>query len=269
MNILILGDVMGRSGRAAISKNLPDLIANQKIDFVVINGENSGDRGVGITEEIFKNLISAGADVVTTGNHVWDESGTTEFIAKEKRLLRPLNLIKGSPGNGYGVFNSKNKKKVAVINLMGNIFMKKSDDVFESARNVLKEIKLKENADFIIVDMHGEITSEKKAMGHFFDGRATLVAGTHTHIPTSDHMILQNGTAYQTDLGMCGDYDSIIGMNKENSLKKFLKDNSAQRHFPADGEGTISGLMVEANEKTGLAQNCKPIIIGKHLQNTI
>ena len=269
MNILFLGDIVGDSGCIAVKENLPKIIKDKSIDFVVANGENAAKEGVGITENITNELINSGVDVITTGNHVWDQKETYDFISKQNRLLRPLNLLAKSPGKGFDIYNSRKGFKIGVLNLMGNIFMKKSDDVFESARNVLKEIKLKENADFIIVDMHGEITSEKKAMGHFFDGRATLVVGTHTHIPTSDHMILQNGTAYQTDLGMCGDYDSIIGMNKENSLKKFLKDNSAQRHFPADGEGTISGLMVEANDKTGLAQNCKPIIIGKHLQNTI
>ena len=152
---------------------------------------------------------------------------------------------------------------------MGNIFMKKCEDVFEAAKNFIQKVKLKKDADFIIVDLHGEITSEKMAMGYFFDGKVTMLVGTHTHVPTSDHRILEKGTAYQTDVGMCGDYNSVIGMNKDNSLKKFFKDPSASKHYPALGEATISGLMVEADDKTGLAKKVEPIIIGGVLKNKI
>ena len=266
MNILILGDVMGPSGVKAIEDKLPDIIKEKKIDFVILNGENAGDKGVGITKKIFEKFIKAGADVITTGNHVWDEKEAIEFISKDTRLLRPANLIKGSPGNGMGIFISKNKKKVAVLNLMGNVFMKKCEDVFDEAKNFIEKIKLKEDADFIVVDMHGEITSEKMAMGFLFDGKATMIVGTHTHVPTSDHRILDKGTAYQTDIGMCGDYNSVIGMNKENSLKKFMKDLTAKQHFPALGKASISGLMVVADQKTGLAKKVQPIIIGGSLQ---
>jgi metallophosphoesterase (TIGR00282 family) len=269
MNILLLGDIVGPSGRKAIIEKLPKIIEKKKIDFVIANGENAGDMGVGITKKIFNQFIEAGADVVTTGNHVWDEKEAMEFIISEGRLLRPENLTKGSPGNGYGIFISKNKKKVAVINLMGNIFMKKSEDVFEGAKKFIKNVQLKKDADFIIVDMHGEITSEKMAMGYLFDGKATMVVGTHTHIPTSDHMILEKGTAYQTDVGMCGDYKSVIGMNRDNSLKKFLKDSSAKKHYPALGEATISGILVSADDNTGLAKKIEPIILGKYLENRI
>ena len=269
MNILLLGDIVGPSGRKAIIEKLPKIIEKKKIDFVIANGENAGDMGVGITKKIFNQFIEAGADVVTTGNHVWDEKEAMEFIISEGRLLRPENLTKGSPGNGYGIFISKNKKKVAVINLMGNIFMKKSEDVFEGAKKFIKNVQLKKDADFIIVDMHGEITSEKMAMGYLFDGKATMVVGTHTHVPTSDHMILEKGTAYQTDVGMCGDYKSVIGMNRDNSLKKFLKDSSAKKHFPALGEATISGILVSADDNTGLAKKVEPIILGKYLENRI
>ena len=269
MKILFLGDVVGNSGCLAIKENLPKIINDYSVDFTIVNGENSASSGVGITEEIVKNFFSVGVDVITSGNHVWDEKEAIEFITSEKRLLRPQNLTKGSPGNGYGIFNSKNKKKVAVINLMGNIFMKKSDDVFQEAKKFIQRVKLKEDADFIVVDMHGEITSEKKAMGYLFDGKATVVVGTHTHVPTSDYMILEKGTAYQTDIGMCGDYNSVIGMNKDNSLKKFLKDPVAKKHYPALGEATISGLMVEADHTTGLAKKVEPIILGKYLENRI
>lgn len=269
MNILILGDIMGPSGREAIIKKLPDLIKKKAIDFVIVNGENAADPGVGITKKNTEEFFKAGADVITTGNHVWDQNETMEFITSEKRLLRPQNLTKGSPGNGFGIFNSKNNKKVAVINLMGNIYMKKCDDVFESAKKFIENVKLKKDADFIIVDIHGEITSEKMAMGHLFDGKATMLVGTHTHVPTSDHRIMEKGTAYQTDIGMCGDYNSVIGMNKDNSLKKFFKDSSATKHYPALGEATISGLMVVGDDKTGLANKVEPIVLGALLENRI
>ena len=269
MNILLLGDIIGPSGRKAIIKELPKIIKKKKIDFTIVNGENAGDLGVGITKKIFNDFLNAGADVVTTGNHVWDEKEVMEFITKEKRLLRPQNLIKGSPGNGYGIFNSKNNKKVAVINLMGNIFMKKCEDVFEEAKKFIQTVQLKKEADFIVVDMHGEITSEKMAMGYLFDGKATMVVGTHTHVPTSDHVIMEKGTAYQTDVGMCGDYRSVIGMNRDNSLKRFFKDTSAKKHYPALGEATIAGIMVTGDVETGLAKKVEPIIVGKYLENRI
>jgi len=260
---------MGPSGRKAVVEKLPGIIKKKKIDFVILNGENAGDHGVGITKKIFYELLEVGADVITTGNHVWDEKEAIQFIASEKRLLRPQNLPEGSPGNGYGIFNSKNKKKVAVVNLMGNIFMKKSEDVFEEAKKFIQTVKLKKDADFIVVDMHGEITSEKMAMGYLFDGKATMVVGTHTHVPTSDHIIMEKGTAYQTDVGMCGDYKSVIGMDRDNSLKKFFKDPTAKRHYPALGEGTVSGIMVIADGDTGLAKKIEPIVVGKHLENRI
>ena len=269
MNILILGDIVGPSGTKAVIKELPNLIKKKKIDFVIVNGENAADTGLGITKKNMEDFLKAGADVITTGNHVWDEKETMEFISEEKRLLRPQNLTKGSPGNGYGIFNSKNNKKVAVINLMGNIFMKKCENVFEEAKKFTQLVQLKKEADFIVVDMHGEITSEKMAMGYLFDGKATMVVGTHTHVPTSDHIIMEKGTAYQTDIGMCGDYRSVIGMNRDNSLKKFLKDPSATKHHPALGKATISGLLVSAENKTGLAKKVTPIILGKYLENRI
>ncbi len=267
MNILILGDIVGPSGREALSKELPSLIKKKKLDFVIVNGENAADTGVGITKKNAEEFFNAGADVITSGNHIWDEKETMEFIVSEKRLLRPENLFKGSPGAGMGIFNSKNNKKVAVINLMGNIFMKKCDDLFDAAKKFIQKVKLKRDADFIIVDIHGEITSEKMAMGYFFDGKATMVVGTHTHVPTSDHRILEKGTAYQTDIGMCGDYNSVIGMNRDNSLKKFFKDPLAKKHYPALGKGTISGLMVEADDETGLSKKVEPIIIGGALES--
>jgi len=269
MNILILGDIVGPSGRKAIIENLPKLIDKKKLDFTIINGENAADSGLGITNKNVEDFFNVGVDVITTGNHVWDQKETIEFINAEKRLLRPQNLPKGSPGNGFGIFESKNNKKIAVVNLMGNIFMKKCDDVFEAAKKFINEVKLKKDADFIVVDMHGEITSEKMAMAYFFDGKATMVVGTHTHVPTLDYRIMEKGTAYQTDIGMCGDYNSVIGMNRDNSLKKFLKDSSATKHYPALGEATISGLIVSADNETGLANKVEPIILGGSLESRI
>ena len=183
-----------------------------------------------ITQKNLKDLLNSGVDVVTSGNHIWDQKEISDVIDKEKRLIRPENLIEGQPGNGYGVFEFK-EKKIAVINLIGNVFMKKSQNVFLAIEKVMNKLKLNQNVDFIVVDVHGEITSEKMALGHLLDGRVTGVVGTHTHVPTSDYKILEKGTAYQTDLGMCGDYDSVIGMNKENSLKKFLKESSGGTAF--------------------------------------
>jgi 2',3'-cyclic-nucleotide 2'-phosphodiesterase len=263
MNILILGDVMGPSGREALKLNLKNIISEKKIDFTIVNGENAADNGKGITKEITEEFFNIGVDVITSGNHIWDKAEATQFISKEERLLRPANMVEGSPGNGYGIYPVKNKNlKVAVINLMGNVFMKKTEDVFKTAEKLKSKIKLNEIANFIIVDFHGEITSEKMAMGHFFDGQATAVVGTHTHVPTADSRILDNGTAYQTDLGMCGDYNSVIGMNKENSIMKFLKNKKAQQHFPALGQATISGLIVEADENTGLSNKVERFLYG-------
>ena len=267
MKILFLGDIVGTSGCEAVKKFLPKKIEENKIDFVIVNGENAAKNGVGITEEITNSLFDCGVDVITTGNHVWDQKETAEHIERENRLLRPKNLIQNSPGKGFGIYNTKNGLKVGVLNLMGNIFMKKCDDVLEVAQKFILNNKLKKDYDFLVVDFHGEITSEKMAMGHFFDGEATLVVGTHTHVPTSDTMILKKGTAYQTDAGMCGDYNSVIGMNKDNSIKKFLK-KSFQKHYPATGEASLCGSIVECNIETGLAININQFIFGGDLKDS-
>ncbi len=265
MKILILGDVCGTSGMEALKSNLKNIIKDKNIDFTIVNGENAAETGKGITKQNLQDLLNIGVDVITSGNHIWDQKEILDVIDIEKRLIRPSNLFEGQPGNGFGIFKIKNKK-IAVINLIGNVFMKKSEDVFVSARKLIKKIKLKENVDFIIVDLHGEITSEKMAMGHFLDGKVTSLVGTHTHVPTSDTKILSKGTAYQSDLGMCGDYDSVIGMNKENSLKRFLKDPSAKQHFPSTGKASICGVIVEADENSGLAKKVNQIILGGVLQ---
>ena len=266
MRILVLGDIMGISGRVALSQKLPNLINNNKIDFVIVNGENASDDGRGITQNIAEEFFKNGVDVITSGNHIWDKEETTKYIDKENRLLRPSNLAEGSPGRGYKVYFSKCKNyKIGVINLMGNVFMRKTEDVFQEAKKISKKIILKKDVDFLVVDFHGEITSEKMAIGHFFDGLATCVVGTHTHVPTADTRILDKGTAYQTDIGMCGDYNSVIGMNKENSIKRFFKNKDAIKNFPAEGEGTLSGIIVDTNTETGLANKVTRIINGGSL----
>ena len=268
MKLLILGDIMGASGRAVLKKKLPKIIIEKKIDFVIVNGENAADDGRGITQVIAEEFFLVGVDVITSGNHIWDKQETTNYIDKENRLLRPANLAEGSPGKGYEIYISKNRKyKIGVVNLMGNVFMRKTNDAFEAAKIISKKLILKQNVDFMVVDFHGEITSEKMAIGHFFDGLSTCVVGTHTHVPTADTRILEKGTAYQTDIGMCGDYNSVIGMNKENSIRRFLKEKDASKHFPAEGEGTLSGIIVETNIETGLAKKVTRFIEGGSLDN--
>ena len=244
MKILFLGDVLGPSGCKSVQGYLPQIKKKNKIDFVIVNGENAANSGVGITEKITEDLF------------------TIEHIAREIRLLRPENFIEGTPGRGFETFIAPSGEKIAVLNLMGNIFMKKCEDVFRTAEKIFNKFKLKKDADFIVVDFHGEITSEKMAMGHYLDGKATLVVGTHTHVPTSDCRILEHGTAYQSDTGMCGDYNSVIGMNKENSLKKFFNNKEAKKHFPSLGEATLSGIIVDGDLNTGLAKSAKQFLFG-------
>ena len=267
MKILFLGDVVGISGCSKIKKDLLNQIEKNKINFVIVNGENADETGVGLTKEICENFFECGVDVITTGNHVWDQKDLMKFIENENRLLRPKNLFEPAPGKGFEIYKTKNNIKIGVLNLMGNVFMKKCENVFESAKQFINNYKLKKDFDLLIVDFHGEITSEKNAIAHYFDGKATLVIGTHTHIPTNDARVLKNGTAYQTDAGMCGDYDSVIGMNKDNSLNRFMKKDSV-KHFPANGEATLSGVIVDCNIETGLANSIKSYIFGGQLSNT-
>ncbi len=267
MKILFLGDVVGISGCSKIMNNLLNQIKLNKIDFVIVNAENADETGVGLTKEICEDFFRCGVNVITTGNHVWDQKDIMNFIDKENRLLRPKNLFEPAPGRGFEIYTTSKEIKIGVLNLMGNVFMKKCDDVFKTSKNFMEKYKLKEDYDFLVVDFHGEITSEKNAIGHYFDGKATLVVGTHTHIPTNDARILESGTGYQTDAGMCGDYNSVIGMNKNNSLNRFLKKDSV-KHFPAEGEATLSGVIVDCDIKTGLAKKIKSFIFGGQLSNT-
>ena len=266
MKILFLGDVVGNSGCNKLVENLPIQIKKKKIDFVIVNGENADETGVGLTKEICEKFFNCGVDVITSGNHVWDQKDIMKYIENENRLLRPKNLFEPAPGKGFEVYDTVNNLKIGVLNLMGNVFMKKSNDVFDTANKFINKFKLTKDYNFLIVDFHGEITSEKNAIGHLFDGKATLVIGTHTHIPTNDARILNNGTAYQTDAGMCGDYDSVIGMNKDNSLNRFMKKDSI-KHYPSNGEATLSGVIVECDIETGLANKIESFIFGGQLRN--
>ena len=267
MRILFLGDVVGSSGCSKLVEDLPSQKKQREIDFVIVNGENADESGVGLTQKICEKFFLSGVDVITSGNHIWDQKDIMKFIENEKRILRPKNFFEPSPGKGFEIFTTVNNFKIGVLNLIGNVFMKKSNDVFEVANQFINKFKLKKDFDFLVVDFHGEITSEKNAIGHYFDGRASLVVGTHTHIPTNDARILQNGTAYQTDAGMCGDYDSVIGMNKNNSLNRFMKKDSL-KHFPANGVSTLCGVIVECNLETGLANKVESYIFGEQLKNS-
>ncbi|MEJ8574070.1 TIGR00282 family metallophosphoesterase [Microbaculum marinum] len=267
MRLIFLGDVVGRSGREVVLSRLPGLIDTLEADFVIVNGENAAG-GFGITEAIYDDLTDAGADVVTTGNHVWDQREALVFIERTPNLLRPVNFPAGTPGRGAGLFEARNGARVMVVNVMGLVFMPALDDPFGALERQIEACPLGSGADAIVVDIHAEATSEKQAMGHFLDGRASLVVGTHTHVPTADHMVLPDGTAYMSDVGMCGDYDSIIGMNKDEPLNRFLTKIPSGRFEPALGEASLSGILVVTDDATGLATSIEPIRLGGRLSET-
>ena len=261
MKILFLGDVMGRSGRHSLRDHLPQAITDNNIDFVIANGENAAG-GFGITESICNELYSYGVNVITTGNHLWDQKEITNYNDKDQKLLKPYNFAEGSPGLGFNIYELDNKKKIAVINIMGNLFMRSCDNAFFKIEEVLQKIDVKD-LSFIFVDFHAEASSEKMAMGHHLDGRVTAVVGTHTHVPTADATIMEHGTAYQTDAGMCGDYDSVIGTKKQEFVRKFAtQDTERKRVPPADGIGTLCGVIIESQDNNFLAKNIQSIRIG-------
>jgi len=267
MKFLVLGDIFP-SAFSFLKKEIPKFIKKNKIEFTIANGENSAFDAKGITIHSAKIIFDLGVDVITSGNHIWDKKEILKYIENEKRLLRPANMLSSLPGVGYNIFIKK-QKKICVINLMTNYFMPKCNDIFKTAKIILKKFILKKNVDYILVDVHGEFAGEKMALGHLYDGKATLVFGTHTHIPSSDGMILSKGTAYQTDLGMCGNYNSIIGLEKKIFLKKFLKLKEKKNNQPAFGNTTICGSIISTDNKTGLAKSINQVIIGKSLQNKI
>jgi 2',3'-cyclic-nucleotide 2'-phosphodiesterase len=267
MRLLFLGDVVGRSGRQAVTQQLPKLRARYELDFVAINGENAAG-GFGITEQILLELLDAGADVVTLGNHAFDQKEALVFIERHPQLLRPINYPPGTPGRGSGIFKAADGADVLVINAMGLIFMPQLGDPFRAVDAELAACGLKRGADAIVIDFHAEATSEKQALGHFVDGRASCVVGTHTHSPTADERVLPGGTAYMSDVGMCGDYESVLGMAKDEPLNRFLTKIPRGRLEPAMGPATLSGLAVEIDDATGLAVRTTGLRLGGVLAPT-
>jgi len=269
MKLLFLGDVMGRAGRAVVAERLPGLRSAWGLDFVVVNGENAS-QGAGITPEHAKGLLEAGADCLTLGDHAFDQKDMIGFIETEPRILRPLNFSRVAPGHGARVFNATQGRRVMVVQVLGQVFMKRPfDDPFSALEAVLKTHPLGGTVQATIVDVHAEATSEKMALGHWCDGQASLVVGTHTHVPTGDAQILDRGTAYQTDAGMCGDYNSVIGMEKMEPLRRFITGMAKGRFEPAVGPATLSGVYVETDDKTGRAVRVRMIRLGGRLQEAL
>jgi 2',3'-cyclic-nucleotide 2'-phosphodiesterase len=264
MRLLFCGDIVGRSGRDVVTANLPRLRRELDLDFVVANGENAAG-GFGITEKICTELFAAGIDAISGGNHSWDQREALGLIEREPRLLRPQNFPAGTPGRGAAVFAARGGRKVMVLNVMGRLFMDPLDDPFACVERELAKQRLGGTVDAIILDVHAEATSEKMAMGHYADGRVSLCVGTHTHVPTADTMILPGGTAYQSDAGMCGDYDSVIGMDKKVPIQRFTRKLPTERLSAASGEGTLCAVFVETNDKTGLAHKVAPLRLGGRL----
>lgn len=269
MRIAFFGDVVGKSGREGLIEHLPGLRERLSLDFVVVNAENAAG-GFGITERTAIELYDAGADVLTLGNHAWDQNEALSYIEREPRLLRPVNYPEGAaPGRGASLYDLPDGRRVLVMNVLLRLYMQPLEDPFAAVNRELEACPLGQVADAIIVDMHGEATSEKAALGHYCDGRASLVVGTHTHVPTADAMVLPNGTAYQTDAGMCGDYDSVIGMQKDEPIARFVTHMRSSRFQPASGEATVCGLFVETDDASGLATQCEPIRVGGRLSEAL
>ena len=265
MKILFLGDVMGRAGRQAVTDYLPRLRKDWRLDFVVVNGENATG-GMGLSGAHAKTLLDAGADVLTLGDHAFDQKDMLSFAAQEPRIIRPLNFSKSAPGVGARVFNATQGRKVLVAQALGQVFMKRPfDDPFSALDAVMRQYPMGGAVQASLIDIHCEATSEKMAVGHFCDGRASIVVGTHTHVPTADAMILPAGTAYQSDAGMCGDYNSVIGMDKVEPLRRFITGMPKERFTPAAAEATLSGLYVETDDRTGKATRVEMVRQGGRL----
>ncbi len=270
MRLAFFGDVVGRAGRQGLADHLPALRRRLELEFVVVNAENAA-HGFGITETTARELFDAGADCLTLGNHSWDQKEALSYIAREPRLLRPVNYprLSDAPGQGAWMYETARGRRVLVISALGRVHMDSLDDPFSAVDRELEAAPLGMVADAVIVDIHAEATSEKMAMGHFCDGRASLVIGTHTHVPTADSQVLPGGTAYQTDAGACADYDSVIGNDKDEPLRRFTTRISQSRYKPAEGEATICGVFVETDDRTGLARRIEPIRLGGRLSQTL
>jgi hypothetical protein len=267
MRFLFLGDVVGRSGRKAVLEHLPRLRTRYRLDFVVVNGENAAG-GFGITEAILQDLLDAGADVVTLGNHAFDQKETLVYIERQDRLVRPINFPKGTPGKGSGLFRAANGADVLVVNALGRVFMTELDCPFRALDAETTACRLKHGADAIFVDFHAEATSEKQSLAYFLDGRVSAVVGTHTHSPTADERVLPRGTAYMSDAGMCGDYNSVLGMQTAEPVNRFITRIPRERFEPADGPATVSGVAIEIDDRTGLARWVKAVRLGGVLAPT-
>lgn len=268
MKILYLGDVVGRSGREAVCQTVPGLRRDLGLDFVVVCGENAA-HGFGLNVKIAQEFLDAGVDAITTGNHVWDQRELIGQIDGAPHILRPLNYPPGTPGRGSAVFPATGGRRVLVVQVMGRLFMDALDDPFAAVATELDRHRLKGGVDAIIVDIHAEATSEKMSMGHFCDGRASLVVGTHSHVPTADCQVLSGGTAYMTDAGMCGDYDSVIGMVKGPAIARFTRKMPGERLGPASGEATVCGVVVDTDDATGLARSVAPLRVGGRLSQAM
>lgn len=264
MRILFLGDIVGRAGRECVLSRLPGLIDAWALDLVVVNAENAAG-GFGLTETIYEELREAGVDAVTLGNHAFDQREALVFIERAHQLVRPMNYPAGTPGRGAALVEAKNGARVLVLNVMGRVFMDPLDDPFAALDRSLEDAVLGEVADAVVIDVHAETTSEKQAIGHYCDGRASLVVGTHTHVPTSDHRILSGGTAFLTDAGMCGCYDGVIGMDKEEPIRRMTRKFASGRFEPASGPGSLAGVAVETDDRTGLAVRIAPVRLGGSL----
>jgi len=267
MRILFLGDVVGRTGRDAVVERLPGLRETLRLDFVAVNGENAS-HGFGLAPDMADALFAAGADVITLGNHAWDRKEIIPYIAQEPRLIRPLNFPPGTPGAGAAVVTIRDGRKVLVTQVMGRLFMEPLDDPFRGLEELLLRNRLGGNVQALVVDFHGEATSEKMAFAHAFDGRVSAVVGTHTHAPTADYQVFSGGTGYVSDLGMCGDYDSVIGMTKEPSITRFVRKMPGDRLAPAEGPATVCGVLVETDER-GLAVRVEPVRVGGRLSQAM
>ena len=268
MRVLYFGDVVGRSGREAVLQNLSFLKDRLRLDFIVLNGENAA-AGFGITSKICEEFFKIGINCITLGNHAWDQREIFSYIGGESRLIRPLNYPIGAPGRGSQIYSLNDGRKILIIQVMGRLFMDTLDDPFQKVDEILKSYPLGKAVSFILVDVHAEATSEKMALAHYLDGRVSAVIGTHTHIPTADTQIFSGGTAYQSDVGMCGDYNSVIGMKKEVPIARFTKKLPTERMSPSEGEGDMCAVFIESDDLTGRALKILPVRMGPRLSQTI
>ncbi len=268
MRIVFIGDIFGRSGREALEKHLPTIKRELKPDVIIVNGENAAN-GAGITEKICKEFYECGTDCITTGNHIWDQRAIIPYIARDKKLLRPVNYPPGTPGSGIYKHRLSDGRQITIVNAMARLFMDPLDDPFQAIKSILSTEVLGKTTDAIFVDFHGETTSEKMSLAHYIDGRVSAVIGTHTHIPTADTHIMTGGTAYQSDAGMTGPYDSVIGIQKDIAMHRFVKKVKGERMIPAASEATLCGCLITTNDNTGLSTAIQPIRMGGILHNTM